>query len=587
MTDSGDQIAYRRDHLGATGRATTRLHELARRVADHAPIVVDAYRFARDPRGQAAVWRDYLETHRRAEVLRRIPAAAPDAPHLLVVGLSDQVIDVKLRLAVATALRRHGWRVTVLVASRRAGRVLRYCRAFGIRDFVAYDEVSLIPDEERRCAEAVEGFLTGPMDFPTVKAWEHEGAWIGPQLLSTASRRLLDGAPDPDDPAVRAEIEALLPVMLRDVHRARHVVERVQPDVVLLDEYNYIVAAPIVDMAIAAGVDVVTVRQMFRDDALMPMRLTSESRRMHHASVSPETMAELVALPWTAECERELDAEWAARYGGAVKVSEELRITATGEHDRDAIVSALDLDPTKPIAVVFSHILWDANLFYGEDLFDTFGHWLVETVRAACENPNVSWLVKLHPVNLYKAAHHGSTRMNELELLERYVGPLPDHVTLVYPDVPIHALSLYKHAEYGVTVRGTPGIEMPCFAKPTMTAGTGRYAGLGFTVDSDTREEYLARIRTIEQLPPMTDEQVRRAKWHALALFRMREWTMAGFTPDGHPSTGGRWHPLEKNLRLTEHPERVDPREGDALAAWIAARARFDYLDRARLPSAR
>ena len=443
---NGSQIAYRRDHLGATDQSRSKTHDLARDVARRVPIVVDAYRFVRDPRGQGAVWKDYAETYRRAGAFRRLPAPLPDAPHALVVGLSDQVIDIKVRMAVATALREHGWRVSVLIRSRSAGRVTRYCRAFGIRDFVAYDEVVLTPDEERRCAAAVRGFLDGPMDFPSVKAWEFEGAWIGPQLLSSASRRLLEGFPDPADPAVRAEIEALLPGLLRDVFRARRVIERVHPTIAVLDEYNYIVASPIVDMAIAADVDVITVRQMFRDDVLMPMRLTKESRRMHHASVSPETMAELAALPWTDECEQRLNGEWGARYGGSVKVSEELRITATEEHDRAAIVAELGLDPAKPIAVVFSHILWDANLFYGEDLFDHFGDWIVQTVRAACDNPNVSWVVKLHPVNLYKAAHHGSSRTNELDLIDRFVGPLPEHVTLMYPDVADQrALALQAH----------------------------------------------------------------------------------------------------------------------------------------------
>ncbi len=574
MTESGDPIAFRRDHLGDTGRTRSRVHGLAHEVAQRSPIVVDAYRFARDPRGQGPVWKDYLETYRRAGGFRRLPAPGSDARHALIVGLSDQVIDIKIRMAVAVALRISGWRVTVLVRSRSVGRVKRYCRAFGIRDFVAYDEVVLTADEERRCEEAVHGFLAGPMDFPSVKAWEFEGAWIGPQLLSSASRRLLEGAPDPADPAVRAEIELLLPGMLRDVCRARRVLEHVDPTIAVLDEYNYIVASPIVDMAIAADIDVITVRQMFRDDALMPMRLTKDSRRLHHASVSPETMADLAARPWTDECEQRLNAEWAARYGGAVKVSEELRITATEEHDRAAIVAELGLDPAKPIAVVFSHVLWDANLFYGEDLFDHFGDWLVQTVGAACDNPNVSWVIKLHPVNLYKAAHHGSSRTSEIELIAEHVGDLPPHVTLMYPDSKVNALSLYEQTDYGITVRGTPGIEMPCFAKPTMTAGTGRYAGLGFTVDSDTREQYLERIRTIEQLSPMTDEQVRLAKWHALALFQMREWTMPMFVPESNPSMGGHWNPLEKNLRLVEHPDRVGT---DELAAWIGSGQHFDY----------
>jgi hypothetical protein len=50
--------------------------------------------------------------------------------------------------------------------------------------------------------------------------------------------------------------------------------------------------------------------------------------------------------------------------------------------------------------VVFSQVLWDANLFYGEDLFEDAGEWFVETVRVACANSAMNWLIKLHPANV-------------------------------------------------------------------------------------------------------------------------------------------------------------------------------------------
>ena len=36
-------------------------------------------------------------------------------------------------------------------------------------------------------------------------------------------------------------------------------------------------------------------------------------------------------------------------------------------------------------------------------------------------------------------------------------------------------IHLFKVIDYGITVRGTIGIELPCFGIPVITAGTGRY----------------------------------------------------------------------------------------------------------------
>ena len=48
--------------------------------------------------------------------------------------------------------------------------------------------------------------------------------------------------------------------------------------------------------------------------------------------------------------------------------------------------------------------------------------------------------------------------------------------------------SLFKNIDFGVTVRGTCGIEMPCFGLTTITDGTGRYFNLCFTKDSQNKK---------------------------------------------------------------------------------------------------
>ena len=62
----------------------------------------------------------------------------------------------------------------------------------------------------------------------------------------------------------------------------------------------------------------------------------------------------------------------------------------------------LGLSFDQKVAVIFPHILWDGSFFYGEDLFDDYTEWLVETILAACANTRLQWVVKLHPSHLVK-----------------------------------------------------------------------------------------------------------------------------------------------------------------------------------------
>jgi hypothetical protein len=537
----------------------------------------ELYRFTRNPSQQFPVLVDYLEWWNRGQIFK-VTGIPRKGKRLLVVGMSDHPFEVKWRAVVANILRRRGWDVWVLHSSRRQGRLRWYYRALGLEHFIAYDDVPVSPEELAEAGAEARLLLSQDLTFDAVRSWTFRGVWIGPQILSSASRRLLEGAPDPADPAVRRVIEALLPQMLRDVFRAERVVRRVRPDLGLLDEYHYSVAAPIVDAMINDGRSLATLRPMFRDDAMLPMRLTQATRRQHHASVSNETLQDLARLEWTEAHQRELDGEFAIRYGGAREAQKEYQAPDSRAVTRSELVSALGLDPSKKIAVIFSHVLWDANLFYGEDLFDNFGDWLVHAVREASTNDAVNWIVKLHPANLFKSLDHGSSRLNEVDLIQQHLGDLPSHVKLMYPDVPISTLSIYHLADYGTTVRGTPGLEMPCFGKPVLTAGTGRFEGLGFTTDSRTSHEYLGRLRSIQDLAPLNDREVQLARWHAYALFCRREWLMKSVERQSQHDARG-WTPLSSNLRIRARSLAEVDRIGDlgSLGDWLEGDA-VDYV---------
>ena len=83
-------------------------------------------------------------------------------------------------------------------------------------------------------------------------------------------------------------------------------------------------------------------------------------------------------------------------------------------------------------------------------------------------------------------------------------------------------LSLFSIMDYCLTVRGTIGIEAAYRGIPVLTAGTGRYDRLGFTVDFDDRKSYLARLRHLETVPSLTTTEWELAKKYAFGTFALR-----------------------------------------------------------------
>lgn len=498
----------------------------------------------------ADIYRDLRRTGREAGFLRNANVPS-NGRRVLILAIDDSnIYACKLFALVATALKLRGWQPVVLLRNRGCWLGRRYFKAYGIGTFVYLDDIALDAEERDRCRADAQTYLQGELDLQRIKAWRYGEAWLGPHMIGTLSRVRFEGMPDFADDAVRSLLATVLPDSIEHVLRARKLLERYPAELALGIEVNYSMFGPIVDACVARGVGVVQLIQPWKDDALIFKRLTPATRREHPASVDRSTLERFASGAWTERHDRELNQIFADRYSGKWFLQSRNQKN-TSEVSRGELVSMLELDPSKPIATVFSHVLWDANLFYGEDLFKDYGDWFIQTVRAACANDRLNWLIKIHPANVWKRAYEDVRQeYAEMALLRQHVGTLPAHVKILPADTGISTLSLFHGTDYGVTVRGTSGMELPCFGKPCLTAGTGRYSALGFTIDSQTAEEYLHRLATLHQVPPMTQDEIGRARWHAYIAFVLRPWTMKSARAKfGYRSSGQ--HPLDHNLTLT------------------------------------
>jgi hypothetical protein len=122
-------------------------------------------------------------------------------------------------------------------------------------------------------------------------------------------------------------------------------------------------------------------------------------------------------------------------------------------------------------------------------------------------------------------------RYEEERLLEENIGALPSHVRLVSADTPINPYVWFQLADFGITVRGTSGLEMAALGKTVITAGTGRYEGNGFTVDPATVEEYVSILESLPNVPEPTEEQIQLAQRYAHAIFLMKPFTIKSLLP--------------------------------------------------------
>jgi len=521
--------------------------------------------------------RDYWSFRRRyASILR--PAPPTTGGTALIASLSYATYQIKLEGMFAKAFQRSGLDPVVLVPSD-SDLPRRYFELFGVGRFVALEDY-LGPGREAQAEREAEALLAGVQRLSDLKALTFRGADVGREALSTVSRYLHEGGVDLDDPRARELLERLLPAAIRTALAAETLLDELQPELVLFNERNYADQGPLCDIALLRGLNVVQFVSGFEDDTMVFKRYTAETKAIHPRSLADESWERVRRLKWTRERDAELDREFAHRYDKDATFLARWNQGWTRRVPRAEIERTLGLDPARKNAVIFSHVLWDANMFFGRDLFADQKEWFVETVHAACANPRVNWIVKLHPANVWKRRRDGVTGvLDELVAIREHVGALPDHVKLLEPDTQISTWSLFDVTDCGITIRGSVGFELPCFGKPVLTAGTGFYSGRGFTVDSDTRDEYLERLARIDEIAAPTREQVELARRHAHALFRLRQTQFTSFRSI--------FKPVDEIDDPYEATIEVTPRSADELARaddlrrlgdWAVDSRALDYL---------
>lgn len=477
---------------------------------------------------------------------------------------------MRIELALIKGLQLAGFAPAVL--SDR-GDLERYYRLAGVADFVTWDAFSGEPDLTEAAA-----IVDGITDVAQLLDVERGPARVGRFAVSATLRRLRVGRIDLADATARAVLIETLANGLARATAAHRLLDALRPELAMFLGNRYAGQAELLDTCLARHVDVLAWYHAHRSDALTLKRYHLGNRDEHHASIGEPAWRMLKDLEWTdsrrAAIGRELrnayaSGDWYRR--GATQIGKTI-VTP------DQLRRQLHVDSTKPTAVIFPHIVWDATVWWGTDLFRDYQEWLVETVRAACGNDRVNWVIKIHPAHVIKARMQrgADPEPSESKILRSEFGALPPHVTLIDAGTTLNTYSLFPVMDYCITVRGTIGIEAACHGIRVLTAGTGRYDRRGFTLDSNTPEQYLHRLHTLHAIGPMSAAERTLAERYAYGAFVLRPWRLKTWTID-HGQDGEATLQVELNARSAR--EIADAGDMRAFAAWVRDRSREDFLE--------
>ena len=176
------------------------------------------------------------------------------------------------------------------------------------------------------------------------------------------------------------------------------------------------------------------------------------------------------------------------------------------------------LAPEKPVWGIMPHVNWDNVFDYSPMLYPTFDEWMIDTIRIISSISDVNWLIKIHPAEAWGNPESGVER-----LIERHFPSLPDNVRVIPAKEILSPLEFYELVDGGVTVYGTPGLELSLLGKPVILAGTSYYGGKGFTHDASSIDEYRQLLGKAKSLELLSEEQRLLAQKYAYCLYIQRQ----------------------------------------------------------------
>jgi hypothetical protein len=450
--------------------------------------------------------------------------------------LSSAHPTLEVELSLIKALQFADFEPVVLFFRKESSSLKEYYELTGIREFHLWsdftDPSGLTPtDVDPLSLAAAETTVAQNGSMQEVLGFEHGGARVGKIATATALRQLRTGTLDLRSDQFRRTLVRQLAIAMMSAETAQRILQRVRPSFVVFVDTEYTPKGELFDNCIESRIEAIAYDAAHKSNALMLKRYSHENRDEHAWSLSRESWQRLLNIEWTDAHRDQLQQEIYRAYASGDWYS-----TVGTQFNKqfmtvEAIREELRLDPEKKTACIFPHILWDGAFFWGKNLFPSFEEWLIETVRAACANDKVNWVIKIHPAHVGKAAQEGfGGEPAELVSLRQHVGKLPAHVSLILPESKISTYSLLEVMDYCLTVRGTVGIEAARMGIPVLTPGTGRYTHRGFTIDTDSREQFFERVAHIQEIPRLSKAQRELAERYAYGLFVLRPLALETFT---------------------------------------------------------
>ncbi len=177
-----------------------------------------------------------------------------------------------------------------------------------------------------------------------------------------------------------------------------------------------------------------------------------------------------------------------------------------------------NINSKRKIVSIFTNVIWDAQLYYQQNIFKNIIEWCNETIEFL-KDKNVTVLVRIHPAEL-----SGTLPSNQKiykEIINKFK-KLPSNVHIIQPEDSLNSYSVIDKSSLCIVYASTIANEIAAMGKPLLVGGEAYIKNKGISCDPNSKEEYFDLIENLLKKPEVDEKIKLRAKKYAYYFYFQR-----------------------------------------------------------------
>ena len=257
----------------------------------------------------------------------------------------------------------------------------------------------------------------------------------------------------------------------------------------------------------------------------------------YHRTLMDEPEDSWAALPWTTRLDEELAAYLVSRAGGG---KDWVSFYREAEGNFDRIAGEFGIVPDKPIVLLLTNVVWDAQLHYPGNAFPTMLDWLFTTIEQIGRRPDLQLVIRVHPAEITGAL---PSRQRVVDELKRRFATLPANVIVIPPDSPASSYAIAARSNVALIYASRMGVELAAAGLPVIAAGEAWVRNKGITSDVRSADHYRQLLDALPMKERLFGRTLERARKYAYHFFFRRMIPVNVF----EPRVG--WPPLDVRIQ--------------------------------------